>query len=101
MRHYNPKDQSYHRIDLDLNMKIYNELIAEIDSKPKNPPRKRLSKKEFYKLLERDHSPLITNPFDERVTMNHTELIWLSQCKKPIPLKEVTKLREKYFPNLF
>ena len=101
MIHYNPKDPSYHRIDLDLNMKIYNELLAEIDSRPKNPPQKRLSKKQFYKLLERDPYPLITNPFDERVTLNHTELIWFSQCKKPIPLKEVIKLREKYFPNLY
>lgn len=98
---YNPKDPSYQRIDLDLNMKIYNELLAEIDSRPKNPPQKRLSKKQFYELLERCPSPLITNSFEERVTMNHTELIWFSQCKKPIPVKEVMKLREKYFPNLF
>lgn len=101
MIQYNPEDPSYHRIDLDLNMKIYNELFAEIDSRPKNPPQKRLSKKQFYELLERFPYILITASFDEKVTMNNTELIWFPQCKKPIPLKEVMKLREKYFPNLY
>lgn len=101
MTHYNPKEHSYQRIDLDLNMKIYNELLAEIDSRPKNPPQKRLSKKQFYKLLERCPTPLITTPFDDVVILNHTELLWFPQCKKPFPVKEVMELRKKYFPNLY
>ena len=101
MIHYNPKDPSYHPIDLDFNMKMYNEIVAELDYRPKNPPQKRLSKKQFYELLERFPYILIPDSDDEKVTMNNTELIWFSQCKKPIPLKEVMKLREKYFPNLY
>lgn len=86
---------------LKRNWQCFLDEAAKIDSQPKNSPHKRLSKKEFYKLLERDPSPLITIPFDEKVTLNHTELIWFSQCKKPIPLKEVMKLRKKYFPYLY
>ena len=84
-----------------IQYKEFLDYIKQTDSHPKNPPHKRLSKKQFYELLERDPSPLITNSFDERVTLNHTELIWFPQCKKPLPLKEVIKLREKYYPNLF
>lgn len=87
--------------NLKRNCQCFFDETAKKDSQPKNPPRKKLSKKQFYKLLERCPSPLITNPLDERVTMNHTELIWFSQCKKPIPLKEVMALRKKYYPDLF
>ena len=75
--------------------------LNEVDSQPKDPPHKRLSKMQFYELLERNPSPLITNSSDERVTMNHTELLWFPQCKKPFPVKEVMELRKKYFPNLY
>ena len=101
MTHYKPEEHLYQRIDLDLNMKIYNELLAEIDSQTKNPPQKRLSKKQFYKLLERNPTPLITTTFDDVVILNHTELLWFPQCKKPFPIKEVMELKKKYFPNLF
>lgn len=95
MIHYNPKDPSYHRIDLDLNMKIYNELIAEINSRPKTPPQKRLSKKEFYKLLERETWHLFTDIF-ERKERNSGKIVWFSLCEEPFSLEEVMELREQY-----
>lgn len=75
--------------------------LKQTDSQPKNPPRKRLSKKQFYELLERDPSPLITNVYDEIETLNDKQVIWFSLCKEPLPLNEVMTLRKKYFPNLY
>lgn len=82
-----------------IQYKEFLDYIKQTDSQPKNPPHKRLSKKQFYKLLERNPLPLITNSYDETVTLNRTQVVWFPQCKKPLPLKEVMKLREKYFPN--
>lgn len=99
MIHYNPKDHSYQRIDLDFNMKIYNELIAEINSRPKSPPRKLLSKKQFYKLLEKEPWHLFTDVFDEREERNSGKVIWFPLCEEPLPLEEVMELREQYMKN--
>ena len=99
MIHYNPKDPSYHRIDLDLNMKIYNELFAETDSRPKNPPQKRISKEEFYKLIEKEPWHLFTNVFDEREERNSGTAIWFPLCEEPFPLEEIMELREQYIKS--
>jgi hypothetical protein len=52
MIHYNPKEDLHHH--LDSLEKIYNELLAETDSHPKNPPVEKLAKEEFYKLVEKE-----------------------------------------------
>lgn len=91
-----PKDPSYHRIDLDLNMKIYNELVAEINSRPKTSPQKRLSKKEFYKLVEKEPWHLFTDVFDEREERNSGKVVWFPLCEEPFSLEEVMELREQY-----
>ena len=101
MIHYNPKDHSYPYRYLDLHEKIYNELIAEINSRPKTPPQKRLSKKEFYKLVEKEPLHLFMDGFDEREERNSGKVVWFPLCEEPFPLEEVMKLREKYFLNLF
>lgn len=97
MIRYNPEE--YPCPDLDWHMKIYNELLSEIDSRPKNPPQKRLSKKEFYKLVEKEPWHLFTNVYDEIEERNSGKVIWLPLCEEPLPLEEIMELREQYKKN--
>lgn len=99
MTHYNPKEHSYQRIDLYLNMKIYNQLLAETDSRPKNPPQKLLSKKQFYKLVEKEPWHLFTNVYDEIEERHSGKVIFLPLCEDPLPLEKVMELREQYKKN--
>lgn len=97
MIHNNP--EKYPCPHLDWHMKIYNELLAETDSRPKNPPLKRISKEEFYKLVEKEPWHLFTNVYDEIEERNSGKVIWLSLCEEPLPLEEVMELREQYKKN--
>lgn len=93
---YNPKDHSYQRIDLDLNMKIYNELLAQTDSQPKNPPFRKLSKKQFYELVKKEPWHLFSNVYDDVEDRNDGKVIWMPLCKEPLRLEEIMELRKQY-----
>ena len=82
-------------------MEIYKKFIAEIDSQPKNPPQKRLSKKEFYKLLERDPSPLITNPFDEKSNIESYRVNMVLSMQEAYSAQRSDEIARKVFSEHF
>lgn len=82
-----------------IQYKEFLDYFKQTDSQPKNPPRKRLSKKQFYELVKKEPWHLYTNVYDETEDRNCGKVIWLPLCKEPLPLEEVMRLRELYKKN--
>lgn len=87
------------KITLELVYKEWTDLLAQTDSQPKNPPFRKLSKKQFYELVKKEPWHLFSNVYDDVEDRNDGKVIWMPLCKEPLPLEEIMELREQYKKN--